>query len=528
MKFDSLASTLSFQFVIVSVTLLTALDAQFTLIPPPPNAGSTFGNSVLDFEDGFLGDLDGDGSDDFIVCETDGTSLHLWITSGATFAPLLDFSIGTAFIFATADVDGDGTREIVTDAGVWNPLTGNVSVVDYSGLVAGYFWSGNVRDVDGDGRDNMGFVALRTDPVLGTLSFGLHVFDHTGALLYTVTFPPGHSHFRVAPMGDVDGDGCEDLVVGSIAPPDPFGAWVFDPGHAAIVSGQSGATLASFTGGLGSLFGNSVTAIGDADGDGVPDVLVTSPAGPGFGMQNSHGTQGHIWMISGATLQISLVHECIIFDRCRELSSLGDVDGDGFGDFVSFAGFAQTIFSGRTFSFIPFSYFLTPASLIGDIDGDGVGEALTPFGLISLLRGSHDIFGHPQNALATPNTPKIGISGRAEPGGSVTVNASNVPDDVPAFLMIGGSNQNWGTRSLPFDVSMSGIGGCDILISPDLIVPTFTTSIGIKSFATLTFPLPNDPSIVGLTRYVQWYVTTGGSGPGALSAAASITFEAAP
>ena len=516
---------------VVSVSVVSRqARAQHQPIPRPSNAGQFFGLSLGRFGNGVFGDLDGDGVSDFIVGEPGGGTApsHYWVISGATLGVISDFSVpGPSGVAAAGDVDGDGDSEVYSVTGVYDALTGAslTPSTAFSGL-GGFGTTGSVGDVNGDGRSNIAFLTTRTDPISGASVFGMHVYDGLGPFLYSVPLPASYAKYRLAPIGDIDGDGCEDVVVGAVLST-TFPTWLFDPGYVAIISGQTGTILTTLGAGLGSQFGDSVCGIGDADGDGVPDIVVSAAFGPIWNVPNSLGAQGQIWLISGATLQATAVWDCPLTGLCgAPMYCLEDVDGDGFNEFIILGGLLDPIISSRTFTRIPFPYILQSSTYIGDLDGDGVGEVVTRYGpsVLSLLPESYSIFGHSQAAPAHPDTPVIGISGLAEPAGSVTVNASNVPDGVPAFLMIGGSNTDWGGRGLPFDVSMFGIGGCDVLISPDLIFPTVTTSIGSKAYASLTFPLPNDPALVGLTRYVQWYVTTGGNGPGALSAAVAITF----
>src|SRR5262249_26420274 len=77
--------------------------------------------------------------------------------------------------------------------------------------------------------------------------------------------------------------------------------------------------------------GHSLTYTPDADGDGVPDLLVGAPNTYG-----PHGTSGRVLLYSGATL--GRIRE-FDGDAPRDsfgaiVASLGDVDGDGLPDFA--------------------------------------------------------------------------------------------------------------------------------------------------------------------------------------------------
>ena len=161
-----------------------------------------------------LGDLDGDGVPDYAVGSPgEGAGGLVRVHSGADGSLLRTHAApaaGDAFGFALGggtDLDRDGVAELVVGAPRWGAAPG--SVWAFSGAT--------------------GSELLRLD--------GTAAIDWFGA--------------AVAGAGDFDGDGHGDLVVGA-PQADPFSTWPLGasgPGWAAVYSGTSGETLARLGGG---------------------------------------------------------------------------------------------------------------------------------------------------------------------------------------------------------------------------------------------------------------------------------------
>ncbi|MFK7742513.1 MAG: FG-GAP-like repeat-containing protein [Planctomycetota bacterium] len=192
----------------------------------------------------------------------------------------------------------------------------------------------NAGDVNGDGTNDI-IVGARGGPGPNSEPGRVLVFSGRDShLLFQVDGVAGMNSFfgdAVAGVGDVNGDGKGDILVG-------------DPGGARTAYLYSGAStpgnailLYSWTGtSIGDGFGYAVAGVGDVNLDGVPDVAVGAP---GFG-QLSNGQQGflpgYVQVRSG--FDGSLIYTVTgTAARSRfgfAIAALGDINGDNRDDFA--------------------------------------------------------------------------------------------------------------------------------------------------------------------------------------------------
>ena len=209
-------------------------------------------------------------------------------------------------------------------------------------------------DLDGDEVPDLVVAAPFHDVDEHPLHGVVYVFSGAGTdLLYTLhapeRMPSARFGFSLAPTRDLDGDGVPDLVVGAPTADVPV---VRNQGRAFVFSGAEGTllhTLDDPTPIENGMFGASLAALGDVDGDGTDDIAVGAPApiGDSSGMLN----QGEVILFSGASgarlLTIGSPSPIGGASFGFSLAAAGDVDGDGFPDLLTGAPF-HTVTVNRT------------------------------------------------------------------------------------------------------------------------------------------------------------------------------------
>lgn len=253
-----------------------------------------FGSSVAPVDD-----LDLDGKGDFIALA--GNSLDAYLYSG-TGVLIETFSIGGSFLQRVAtigDLDGDGLRDLVFSNQDFNQVV-TVSSADRTELYrlerrSSYAFGGHVApvgDIDSDGVMDVGV----GDPDGGTLPSQGAVSLYSGqdgSILHYLEGAAGDSQAgnAILAAGDLDGDGTVDFLVGS--PGHQSGA-----GLVAAHSGVDGRALYSHMGPAGGRFGQSLTSMGDLDGDGILDFAAGAP---GLDQVQVHsGADGNLlWLVAG-------------------------------------------------------------------------------------------------------------------------------------------------------------------------------------------------------------------------------------
>ncbi|HIG11419.1 MAG: integrin alpha [bacterium] len=241
-------------------------------------------------------------------------------------------------------------------------------------------------DLDGDGVGDVWVGAPRTGFGAANGGSAYALSGASGALLFRVDGSAGGERLgqAVGWLGDIDGDGVGDLLVGA-----PFhSAGAFFGGGAYALSGANGRTIHFIAGSEAfALFGMAVAGAGDVDGDGIDDFLVGAPG------EDSNGSDaGSLYVFSGASgAQLAQHVGDLAGDELGSSAcGLGDIDGDGRADFAAGAprddnggndSGSVRIWSGQSGQILftvhgnsageRFGFAL---AALGDVDGDGAGD----------------------------------------------------------------------------------------------------------------------------------------------------------
>jgi len=237
-------------------------------------------------------------------------------------------------LFGDFDANGDGVRDkiilrmpdlndtysrigIVTGEGSVMHVIRSEQPTDLFGVVAR-----SAGDVNNDGYDDVIANTQRWDKAAGAARSFVSVYSgKSGSLLYKFIGEADFDSFGLsaAPAGDVNGDGFDDILVGS-----PDGGANSD-GYVHVLSGADGSLLRAHHGEIvGNGYGAAVTGLGDIDEDGRADYAMSSPS-------SKKNSTGFVYIYSGATgsLVRTVASPQAVSSFGLTISASDDLDGDG-------------------------------------------------------------------------------------------------------------------------------------------------------------------------------------------------------
>ncbi|KAA3606654.1 MAG: hypothetical protein DWQ01_16680 [Planctomycetota bacterium] len=377
------------------------------------------------------------------------------------------------------DVNGDGINEILIGApseSIWG--TGfQGAVYLFSGHDGSQLlrvegnWEGEafgtslsfLGDINGDGCPE--FIVGTGSQSQSNPSKVYVISGCTGISVYEIQSPNlmDRFGFAVVSVDDLDGDLVRDFVVGA---PDssPNGVWA--AGEVVVFSGKSGSVLYRFSGQIsGESLGHVVGAIGDVDGDWIPDLAASSFRG---------GLTGTIFTISGATGQFLYRVDGFTSDERfgSAIDNIGDIDLDGYSDYIIGADKASEGF------FEPGAAYVLSGmdgSMIHQYQGEGNFSA---FGSDVLGGVDLDYDDVPDFAVAARFADFGGVSGQ----GAVYVYSGRDGELLTRFV---GQEREYLGTTLDFVNDISGDEKDEIMFYENAGVPPGTRNpgaIGIYSF----------------------------------------------
>jgi hypothetical protein len=413
---------------------------------------------------GAMVDVNGDGYEDVLVASAIssppssppnavgyvraflGGPSGLASTPATTLTDPTGANTGFGGIAAAGDVNGDGFADVVVSADATNNDQGRIYVFYGSASGLSTIPSATIDGPDGTetffGEEISGAGDVNgdgyADVVVGTGTVVAHVYlgSPTGlsaSPARTLNSPAAGVGFgnSVAGVGDINGDGFGDLVIGASGANSNVGGAYLYLGSTTGIATEPSATISPPPGAW--VFGTQVVAAGDVNGDGLADVLIASQGTVGSG-----GPVATAYVFLGGTGGLATAPQAsiVVGGIIPTVSSAGDMNGAGFAAIVvtNYQASTQTgtasIYVGgltgiRPTAFVtlvgpsgPGSQF-GRAVTTGDVNGDGFSDliigapALTP-GDVYLYPGSTGAFAtSPGTTIAGPSTD-TGFGGTLE------------------------------------------------------------------------------------------------------------------
>ena len=345
------AGTTTFNLAVRSADIdLTTLTAAQGFVIRGDAAADNAGWSVSS-----AGDVNGDGFDDLLVGSPNGDNggtdageayLIFGKASGFNLIDLTNLT-PTDGLIIQGDAAGDHAGWSVSAAGdVNNDGVGDLIIGSYTG---------------DDGGMNAGeaYVVFGSSTGFGAGVIDLSALGSSAGFIIQGDAPIDWAGYDVSAAGDVNGDGFGDIIVGAPLGDDGGGS----SGEAYVVFGKSSefgtidlTNLGAADGfviqgdAIGDHAGESVSAAGDINGDGMADLIVGAPNG-----HNGGTDAGEAYVLFGKT---SVFGSDVAGRQVVDLTSLSPTDGFIIQGDSTFDQAGQTV------------------AAAGDVNGDGIGDLI--------------------------------------------------------------------------------------------------------------------------------------------------------
>ena len=387
---------------------------------PESSVFATFGTDLTD-----AGDLNGDGVDDLLCSRISAFQGKGWIAYSGNFPfPIIGVDPGgatygnddTFHLGRAGDLDGDGRHEFwlgeetpdgINDTGPTRLRAYDIhssasqpklEIDDSDGVGLGAALA-VLGDLDGDGSDELAVGAPHLPTENGPGSGRVTVFNANGLVLYELS-GQAYEQYGAAIVGldDLDDDDIEDFAVGR-----PWAQWGLSRrGAVTVVSGATGQTIRNHGGAnTGERFGATLARIPDANGDDVDDYAIGAPEYDGSGI-----AQGRVALYSGADGSLISSMSGPI-NNARFGTSIAGIDlyADGLGDLLIGAPGAWSSITafgaGQVWTYVGWS-----GVAVDTVTGD---NALERFGTHVATLGDVDGDGREDWAASSPRYNGLGV-----------------------------------------------------------------------------------------------------------------------